>query len=507
MEAHMQFRKLGSQKGQSMPLVVVCALVLVICGVAAMQIGVVLNGSQQVRNAVDAGALNTVTRAPDIKVAPTATLGDVADTSGQLGVTNINRAIGKTLLINLNAESMKNSGQAGQSQGNAQLANAELDSVSQKLEQSLKDEGSLTSSFNKVASPPTQAQSPTDNNDTKKKVPQFAAGFVHAGQPSNVSSSPNQFPPNTSFNANGGLPGYTPLKANGQNMFFVPFKPGERPHLISTDEFNASSKAPSGWQSPILNSLQATGSPGSSNGIASVASAVINPQQAYSLSIPHAFVQITLPTTNVSWLVNGKQSATSTYQFTAETQFKVQSQKVGCKSTLNGYASVGNEYKGNTVLSAINGVPGTPAHMQAMKNIVQRVSEIDKSFNMTKLTTLLQQQALVPNTFNYILYPVYNTQDNSDPVIHISPSSQVAAGWFNPGATADGTEKSLGNESLQDSPNSNWGQVTGKWQLNTHHVNVFGQVLWTPGTGYNQCLGTLRLNRNAQVTFNGQCPN
>lgn len=500
----MQMSSIRSRSGQSMPLVVVCALILIICAVAAINIGMVLSGSQQVRNAVDAGALNIAAHAVDVKLQPPLTLSDVADSTGQIGMTNINRAIGKTFLINLNAESMQKSGQAGQSQGNAQSAVSDLETLSQQLAHGIKDQTFLSAHFNSML--PNQGQSKfTEARVAGSKAPQFATSYVHSGQTSNIIATANQLPAKISFNGQGALPGYKPLPANGQSMYFVPFKTGEKPHLISTDEFQANRQSPAGWQAPLPNAVQATGSTGSDSPVISVASAVMNPQQTYALSIPHGFVTITLPTTNVVWQVNGKQAAASTYQLSAATQWKVQNQKVGCNSTLNGYASLGNEYKGGNLWAAINGVP-SPAHMQAVKDLAQRMAEVDQGFTTANLIQLLKQQPLVPNTFTYVVYPVFKSKDNSDPQIRVSPIDQVAAGWFNSGATADGTEQSLGKESLQDTPNSSWGQVTGKWQLTDHHVDVSGQVMWTPGTGYNQCLGALRLDRHAQVTFTGKCP-
>jgi len=494
-----------------MPVVIGCLLMLVVGAFVAMQFGILSGSSQQVRNAVDAGALNIAVRATDVPVAPPGEFGDVANSSGGITLANVNRVYGKAMLINLNAESMIKSGQAGQAQGSAQQAVAEADQVSQQLKKAITDQDFLTRSFSQVdfggsSNPAGSNGSGSARHLKNKSAPSFTIGYVHGGQTSNISADPSQTPPGLSLHLGGPLVGYTVVKANGHSFYFLPFKHGEKPHLISTDEFNGHKSPPSDWSSPVPNALQASGQLGPDLAMQSTASAVVNPQLNYRLAIPHAFVEIKVQKTPVTWLVNGKKVAESMYQFQPDTQYKVANYKVGCKSQLNGYANVGNEYKGGTLLAAFNGVPGTQAHKLALQNLAQRISEIQAGYTVKQVSQLLAQQQLVPDVYTYVIYPVYKNADNSDPQVKIAPIGNVQAGWFNSGATADGTAKSLGSESLEDSPNSNWGQVVGAWQLQAHHVNVNGQVMWTPGTGYNQCLGLLELSRSARVTFDGKCP-
>jgi hypothetical protein len=489
-----------------MPLVVACLLVLTVGAFAAMQFGVLTGGSQAVRNYVDAGALNVAARATDVQVEPTNSYSDVSTTSGKISLTNINRVLGKALLINANAADMKSNGQQGNlSQTNAQAAMAEANNISQQLVAALTDGQFLKTAFSQVGWE-GGGGSPQPGGG-KKSASHFGSSFVHAGQTSNVTAQQGQFPLNSGVRLNGPIPGYQAVNVNDQQFFLVPFKQGEKPHLISLDEFNAGVNPPHNWTAPVPNAFSAQGQLGSEPGVQSTSGAVSNPQQQYTLAIPHAFVEIQLQPTSTQWQVNGKQAGdNTTYKFTPVTQYGVQNKKVGCKSQLNGYASLGNEYASGTLLGAINGVPGKPAHQQAFQLITQRLNEIQPGFQQPQLEQLLKSQALVPNTTAYVLYPVYEHKDNTDPQIKIAAISQVNEGWFNPSATPDGAPKSLGIEMLQDAPNSSWGQVIGKWQLQSHQVTVNGQVMWTPGTGYNQCLGMLSLNRTANVNFKGECP-
>jgi hypothetical protein len=173
---------------------------------------------------------------------------------------------------------------------------------------------------------------------------------------------------------------------------------------------------------------------------------------------------------------------------------------------VNGYASLGNEYekqaKGGslTVLSAINALPGN--HEAAMKNLTQRIKEIDPSFSRNSLDALLKSQQLIDDEFDYLIYPKYNTADNTNPKIVISPRSNAQASWLNRNSLPDGGTAQVGSELLEDDPNSSWAQVRAKpnqtrpvWKLDDKHVKVTGKIMWTPGSGYNQCLGMVSFDR------------
>ncbi|MBZ0184778.1 MAG: hypothetical protein K8F91_00900, partial [Candidatus Obscuribacterales bacterium] len=95
-----------SKKGASIALVVVCVFLCVLLICFCFNFGMIMGGSQQVRNAVDAAVLNVAKRVVESKVVVNSAFEDCADTSGQVGISNIARVWGKAMLINANAQEM-----------------------------------------------------------------------------------------------------------------------------------------------------------------------------------------------------------------------------------------------------------------------------------------------------------------------------------------------------------------------------------------------------------------
>jgi Flp pilus assembly protein TadG len=512
-------RQFGQRKrrGATTALVAVCAIILVAIVVGAIQLSMLLNSSQSIRNSVEAGALNIATHAPDLKTRPEAgneqQFSDCVDSSGQVGMTNINRVWGKALLENLNAKEMLNNGQAGNSQGNAMNAYAGATALNDRLNGLLTNTGTLNGLFSALA-PQSSNTSSTGNSNPNglnngsgsgSAPPEFKTAFVHRGEESNLSFDQSQIPPGAQVDLaaveKGGsfLPGYHAIEVNGKQFVFVSFRNGEMPHLLSQEEFLANSSPLNGASIP--NAFFASGNIKDSPTRAS-ADAVANPQKKYKMAIPHGYVTIHLDKNKANWLVNSNKVAQSTYEYKAETQWEVKSYKVGCKSSLNGYASLGNEYTG-TLFNAITALPGN--HQPVFQKIAQRVSEIDSSFSAKGLESLLRKQQVIPGTYDYVIYPVYKTADATDPSLKIAPLDQVHESWFKQ-EVADGTEKTIATDHAKDDPNKSWGQVIGVWRLTKHEVDVNGKLNWTPGTGVKQCLGTLTVARTATINFEGNCP-
>ena len=104
--------RLRTTTGASVFLVILCAILSILCIYAAFHYFIIMGGSGEVRNAVDAAALNVSKHAIDIKVPSGDFFEDCANSQGQVGITNINRVWGKAFLINANVQAMKTAGQA-----------------------------------------------------------------------------------------------------------------------------------------------------------------------------------------------------------------------------------------------------------------------------------------------------------------------------------------------------------------------------------------------------------
>ncbi len=505
---HRRRPQLGAVSG----MVAVCAFILVLVIVAVVQMSMKMSSSQMVRNSVDAGVLNIATHVPDLKSGTGgANFSDCNDKTGGIGLTNINRVWGKVLLINANAQEMAATGQAGLSSGSASTAMSGAEDLTTGLQSKLTDKDSMDKLFavqdDKKRIVATKKGSGGGDSDES----QFNTAYLHRGDESNISIDPSQFPGSTGDNlkpVNKGsgqwLSGYQNLTVNGKQFMFVPFRLGEMPHLVSPEEFQSNQQKPEGAIASLPpNSYHGTGTLAGTGGQAA-ASAIANPQHTYRLAIPYAYVVIRLEKNKASWKLNGQEIATSTYEFAPEQQWEIKNKSVGCQSTLNGYASLGNEYKQTDLLSVLTALPGK--HEPAFKKILQRLKEIDPGMTSKSMKALLSGQQVVANEYEYVIYPTYKTADKIDPSLKISPQSQVSESWYK-AAKPDGTEKTIVTEpQTQDKPNTDWAQIIGTWMMTSHIVKEDGDLMWTPGTGLNQCLGTLRLQRKVDITFAGHCP-
>jgi hypothetical protein len=101
-----------NEQGAALGLVIICAFLIVLSIWGLFQMGMVMGGSRQVRNGVDAGVLNISKRIIEVKVPAQDKYVDVADSTGNVGMSNINRVWGKAFLINANTEAMTQDGQA-----------------------------------------------------------------------------------------------------------------------------------------------------------------------------------------------------------------------------------------------------------------------------------------------------------------------------------------------------------------------------------------------------------
>src|ERR1700679_3276284 len=99
--------------GASLLLVIASAFGLVALIWGVFQLYLVMGGSREVRNAVDAGALNLSKRIFELRIPTDPSYNDVADSNGQIGMSNINRGWGKAYLINANAQQMQSDNQVG----------------------------------------------------------------------------------------------------------------------------------------------------------------------------------------------------------------------------------------------------------------------------------------------------------------------------------------------------------------------------------------------------------
>ncbi len=469
----------------------------------------IMGGSREVRNAVDAAVLNVGKRVPQLKVGP-AIFTDCADSSGSISISNISRVWGKAYLINANAEGMINDGLiTGQASGAADKVYAEAQSVNDRLRGELTNKQLLDQFFWQLsANKPAKLLGASATVYAQKgNNASWATAMVDRGCESNLSVSPGQLPTGVQLKTvdvgkQQYMQGYTPIKANGKQFVFPSFKTGEMPHLISDSQFERNTGGI--VTNPIPNAFRELGSAdGQGTTLSASACAQANPRTQYQLAIPHAFVTITF-SNRALWIVEGKQVKESFYGFEPETQQGVKKRPLSVGGMLDGFANLGNEYKLGSLYQLFIKCPGD--HSAALNKLVQRVKEIDHNFTNKRLTDLMSGQMLMPGANRYIIYPQYTTPDATNPIMKIAPEPGGALpGWLQAANPPEGQSAVIITEQPSiDDPNTCWDNIIGgKSPTGQHWTEFYGNISWQPGTGMGQCLGDLKLSRTTKCVFTG----
>jgi hypothetical protein len=507
--------------GASLALVAVFGFLLVACIYAAVNLSFLFGASQEARNAVDAGALNAAKRSIEIKTPPEGVFSDVADTTGGIGLSNINRVWGKALLINANVQSMQTEGQSGNSAvTNGQAAYKSATQINDALKTQLVNVQTMSNFFNQIAGQRNVKMLGNAGVNAQIKA-EWTNALLDRGAESNISAQQGQIPTDANVNVSlvGGkyLPGYQPITINGQAFYFVPFRVGEKPHLVGSSYFesNRSDVRPlPGITNAVPNSFSASGvsttesgtansSSGSTNSqsgmIGASAYAIANPQRQYNLAIPHAYISIQI-SNMAKWFVEGAQVNMTPYGVAKQTVWGVQMALLKSKAKLNGYASLGNEYENKSLWAAINSVPEDPTVI--LQKMTQRLQEIQPSFSQAQLVGLLTSQQVVPQATQYLIFPQYSGEDTSNPTITIQPVTGRLPSWLVVAYPPDGIEKGLVTSGkVRDQPNYDWQQIIGGSGSDLHFTEMYGTLNWEPDSGYNQCLGQIRISHTTECHF------
>lgn len=503
-----------TRKGASLALVAVCAAAIVLMIIGSFQLAMIFSGGQDARNTTDAGALNVSKRATELRENPTSDFTDCADSAGLIGLANINRVWGKAMLETANDVSMQSEGlSTGASQNNVAQAYQDAQLINDNLYSRLEDARSMANYFEAISS--TRLVGTTKSASTMVAAVQDAwqTARIDRGSESNLNFSASQFPSDAHVSPSSitiagknYFSGYTPMTVGGKDFYFVSFKANEMPHLIAESYFqqNRTDKTPVGGVTNALpNAFAVHGLTNDSGTFVASAFAAANPQRTYALAIPHAFVTVRFFNT-AKWYVNGTKVNETTYGLTQETQWGVKQYPLECGGKLNGYASLGNEYGGQiSLLQAIRTMQGDT--IPAFTHIVQRMQEVDPTFDENRLETLLSKQKIVPGAPTYVIYPFYTGPVASWPdlTMEIAPSGSQKSAWLVPGNRPEGLSTPVVNQQgSRDEPNTDWQQISGgKCRDGEHYTLMTGVLNWQPGTGYDQSLGELSVNHTTQCYF------
>lgn len=265
--------------GAVLSFIVAAIFVVVLLGIAFASLLMLMGGSRQGTNANDAGNLNVAKCAPLVRVAGGSD-GDpfflpiAAD--NMFDLTNINDVWGKTLLVCLNEEAMR---QQGASTSLSSAAAGEVWTHAQAIS------SRLTAALNTRAKLEGFHQSVAHRNRVNMLTPdrsvdvtgKWRTSCMNRETESNMLYSVDQLPPGISVAS---LPivkkidpktgkdvyfwmGYKGIKAAGRFINFVPFEYGGAPHHVSLKTFVANTLTQSPmptWTSPVPNAFESKSS-------------------------------------------------------------------------------------------------------------------------------------------------------------------------------------------------------------------------------------------------------
>ncbi len=242
-------------RGATLGLVAVCALVIVVLGIAIFALLRIMGGNRETTNAVDAGALNTAKQAIRTPTVDTIALGTPEfDGLGETGDNKIslityNRAVARTILVAMNAQD-EGTDTARQ---NARLVAAQLEKLGAKLASSFNGNELKTAFTNLAGSNNTRM---LDSLSGVTSTGDLRTAFLKPGGSTNVYFNQSSLSAGmnlaaylnteaTSLKAPDGssyLKGYLPISVGGVVVVGTPVFPQQKPHLIASADFEASNK-------------------------------------------------------------------------------------------------------------------------------------------------------------------------------------------------------------------------------------------------------------------------
>jgi hypothetical protein len=502
-------------RGATAALVIALTFVLTVISVAFFQLSLYFFGADDARNVTDSGALNVGQKALTISTRAMNSIehqfDDVADSKGNFNLTNINRVWGKALLASLNVSAMYEQGY-GNSNANSHADSLfqAAQSISERLSTQLSTPKNHHDAFTSI----------TDKNDvsalgskTKLAVTDnsnWTTSFVDRGSESNLEFNNDQLPAKSQVDTIGPvigqdgkqyIPGYKAMKVLQKTFYLVPFKAGERPHLISAEKYNnetLKAKPLRDWKGPVPNAFSASGKTVNHDnlGQSTIAYVQTNPQRKFDLGIPHAFIRIKLDKNVVRYAHNNIPRSSGSYAFQKEEQLQVFDAGAGVAHVK---ASLGNEYIPPTLHKAIYALPGD--HNEVTSVLLQRCREMKKNIKTAELMALLQIP-LVQNTNEYIIFPLRK----DFLVVMPLPSARGTIPGLDFLAGADGSEKEIATEVSPLIPNSATVTLVGSGQITvppTATTVEHGHIKWKPGSGYDGCLGELSIERETDILSYG----
>jgi hypothetical protein len=514
-------RKLGS----ALALGAALAFAFIVICVGLFYISMYFGGERETKNANDSGALNvgkkTATFAVQLQGGDEQQFNDVAENGTSLptpvtpgtdvSLRNVNRIWAKAFLIALNSEAM-----GGDGDSNVKSIQEAANAISDRLADALDDPNNLKQWYLDFAQANNTKMLGKNSFMDAPDLSQWKQSYLDATWDSNVYVTSAQIPsgvsmPMVKVNQNDPthsyLVGYNDYSVNGRDYWMVPFRFGERPHLVAKSDCEKAAASPPAWSThPLPNAFSTLGGTKNNQNLGEQALSWVqtNPQKTYPLAIPNGFIKVKLDTNTIDWEPNGFPYFTGSYGFTEDFDENADPFPLAC-GTLDCQGDVGLEYlAGPTLFTGIFALPPIPPMSSSTFDaLYQRVQEMHPGYPKAAFIGKLVACpiSIAAEDQEFVIYNSSWDVLNSDVIV--SPAS-AAPPWIN--GDPDGSSTSTENEDMI-MPSFSLTQLFcyGEYDYPAFMQEVTGTRTWTPGTGYGGCLGSLEVHRTTSIQYFGDC--
>ena len=326
------------------------------------------------------------------------------------------------------------------------------------------------------------------------------------------------------------LKGYENLDFGGSSVWQVPFLFENKPHMVSKTDFNTAKTNAAGWSNPVPNAFSAEGvasQPGkpAEKGMSWM---ITNPRQTYKAAIPHTFIRLRVEKPKVNWqfvpLAFPVTYFTDTYGFTPETKSSPPAPAGGplCATVQAVSVELGLELA-PLLATGIDGMifapPVSGGEPYLQQELVARCNEMITKVGTTvsagdvhaALANPLCTAALVSGqTQDFALYSPDGQTLRCMPIIGGAVTDPQVP-WLSLIANnaPDGSEKKKGTSIPIPGPFLFTPVIVPdpfcvqNFALGTGTIEK--SLYWQPGTGFNGCLGKIRVQRESNVISIGVC--
>jgi hypothetical protein len=466
---------------------------------------------------------------------------------GQVTLRRINRVWAKALQIGINAEAAEREGHGGEGKSNAQQAFDGAKSISDRLADKITDKTKLYSYFDDLAKRNSVRMLGTKAHVTSVRGNNWQTALMDRDRESNITAAPPEYtlPPNfempdlvmkssrKQISAQGKdlwfLRGYTPIKLADRTFWQVPFPYDQAPHLVSGREFNTMTEkaTPIGdWPKPIPNAFSGEGvaaGMAAKNATQKATSWVLtNPGQPFKMSLPHSFVRIKIDDMLCHWYFYplGPEADKVESGDPTKYDFKEPKFESGPKMSLGGpfcawvqageSVQLGLEVFARSLDEVIFGAPGegnVTIEAYLLNRTNEMIGKVGKVITKEELHKALDNWTT--RGFLFAGQTEFYVFSADGETLEVLPKylALAKAPWLilYQGNDPDGTEMKIVDDAdtLATIINNVSAKPFPKCILVPPKPFGWGlwdkDIYWTPGSGYNSCLGNLRVKRWTEV--------